>query len=381
MSLAFDRFKHHVKVLIGQRLAAVLTRRYLQHRGPAKRMISGFADNALDIERHVETFSVAQPFAPAASMSEDTDQEYRNLLLSGDAYTTDQAGVLTVRDADVSLPVSMHSIMGFVIQEAMPAPYVLTNPKYYGELLSLRLKRKKQMREGVLLSMPWAHKFYHWMIDFLPRLMLYDRYSHLQDVPIIVPKSAPKFVAESIRLAGYLPKVTFLEDGAYRFGKLHLLSRLAHAEYVCPEAICWLNEKLSTAASSSVFAKRLYISRRDAKIRFVSNEHELLDVLSEFGFEVVTMSGRPLPDQIRMFQTAECIVGPHGAAFSNLAFTTPGTIFIEFFCRGHFCRCFNLISGIRKLRYGFLVGDPTSMGGFSIQPFQLRAALSSLLRS
>src|SRR5262245_62124224 len=104
----------------------------------------------------------------------------------------------------------MHSVMGFVIQEAMPAPYVLTNPKYYGEFLSIRLKRKKQMREGVLLSMPWAHNFYHWMIEFLPRLMLYDRYSHLQDVPIIVPKSAPKFVAESIRLAGYLPKVTFL---------------------------------------------------------------------------------------------------------------------------------------------------------------------------
>ena len=104
------------------------------------------------------------------------------------------------------------------------------------------------MDEGVLLSMPWHHNFYHWMIEMLPRLISYDRCPSLQNVPLIVPKSAPKFVAESLRLTGYLPKTIFLDNGAYRFKTLHMLSKLAPTTEVSPDAVEWLNEKIKVGA-------------------------------------------------------------------------------------------------------------------------------------
>jgi capsular polysaccharide biosynthesis protein len=121
------------------------------------------------------------------------------------------------------------------------------------------------------------------------------------------------------------------------------------------------------------------VSRGDAKIRFVSNESQLADVLSKFGFEPVVMSDYSLPEQIKIFRDADFIIGPHGAALSNLVFSKPGASVIEFFSRGHIAPCFNRISTIRGLKYGFLVGEPTRIGGFSIDPAGLRAILAQAL--
>ena len=244
----------------------------------------------------------------------------------------------------------------------------------------MRFKKRQPMDEGVLLSMPWHHNFYHWMIEMLPRLISYDRCPSLQNVPLIVPKSAPKFVAESLRLTGYLPKTVFLDNGTYRFKTLHMLSKLAPTTEVSPDAVGWLNEKVKVSPSGSVLPKRFYVSRRDAKIRFVSNETQLANTLSEFGFETLTMSKLSLADQIDLFRTAEYIIGPHGAAFTNLAFAKPGATFIEFFSKGHYSPSFNRFSAIRQLKYGFLIGEPTTMGGFAIEPNHLKEILAQALR-
>jgi capsular polysaccharide biosynthesis protein len=148
---------------------------------------------------------------------------------------------------------------------------------------------------------------------------------------------------------------------------------------VSPVAVNWLNKKFQHAPSTLIGSKRIYVSRRDAKIRFVSNESQLGDVLTEFGFETLVMSDLSLADQINVFRTAESVIGPHGAGFANLAFSKPGATIIEFFSRGHYGAYYNRIAGIRQLKYGFLVGEPSRVGGFSIDPNHLRAILSQAL--
>ena len=93
------------------------------------------------------------------------------------------------------------------------------------------------------------------------------------------------------------------------------------------------------------------------------------------------MADQTLSDQIKIFRNARFIIGPHGAAFANLAFSKAGSNFIEFFSKGHYSRSYSRISTIRKLKYGFLVGDPTAMGGLSISPDDLRTLLSQALHS
>jgi len=372
------RLRHQAKLVGGNFLEKLLSEQYSRGRGPVSRLISGFSPEAEAMgigQQIVVASSLLKKSTPEFYVNGEIEAEYLKLLLAGDELTG-SGRIFSAQGVSVSFPTSMHQIGNRILKEAMPAPHLMKNPKYYYGLESMRFRKKQRMDEGVLLSTPWHHNFYHWMIEILPRLISYDRCPNLQSVPLIVPKSAPRFVAESLRLSGYESEVKFLKNGVYKFNTLHFLSTLAPTMEVSSDAVAWLNAKFIRRPSTLVAPRKIYISRRDAKIRFVSNEKKLLDVLSEFGFRIVTMSDFTLAEQIDLFRSAECIIGPHGAAFANLAFTNPGATFIEFFARGHYNPCFNRISAIRSLRYGFLIGDPTQFGGFSIDPDELRAVLA-----
>jgi capsular polysaccharide biosynthesis protein len=77
--------------------------------------------------------------------------------------------------------------------------------------------------------------------------------------------------------------------------------------------------------------KKLYVSRGDVKWRKVENESELLSYLSSEGFECISMDGKTLDEQIRIFSEACCIVAPHGAALTNLLYCNENTKVIEIF--------------------------------------------------
>jgi hypothetical protein len=95
-------------------------------------------------------------------------------------------------------------------------------------------------------------------------------------------------------------------------------------------ALTTLAEKLS-GSHAGVAKRRIYISRNDAKARRVANEEDLAPVLADLGFEVHILKGMPLAEQVRLFQEAEIVTGPHGAGLTNIAWCRPGTKIVEFF--------------------------------------------------
>ena len=75
--------------------------------------------------------------------------------------------------------------------------------------------------------------------------------------------------------------------------------------------------------------KRIYISRSGR--RRILNEPEVIALLQVYGFEIIEDAPRSVPEQIRIYQSAEFIVGPHGASFSNLLWCQPNTHLFEIF--------------------------------------------------
>jgi len=147
----------------------------------------------------------------------DLGRAYLNEIRSAGDPTTGEAGVITAREVDVSFPIGMHRCGGQVFVQALLADYVLANPKYVIDLERLPLRRKRRVvSEAVLLTLPWHHNFYHWMVEILPRLSLCDSLPELQGLPLLVARSSPRFVRESLALTGYLHRALFLDDGAYR---------------------------------------------------------------------------------------------------------------------------------------------------------------------
>ncbi|MBD0345390.1 MAG: glycosyltransferase family 61 protein [Coleofasciculus sp. Co-bin14] len=287
------------------------------------------------------------------------------------------AGIISARDVSVSLPIGMHWWNGRVFDDALLDPVLLTNPKYIIDLEKIPFKKKKRITEPVVfLSMPWHHNLYHWLIEILPRLSLYEQSEDINNLRLVMPSSVPGFIRDSLALAGYLDKVLFLEDGVYHFEQLHLLSRLSPSSMPSPVAIKWLNENLARPKSSK--KRRTYVSRADAKYRFVTNELEVQDLLSEFGFEKVVLSDYTLEEKILIFQESEMVIGSSGAGFSGIAFMEPGSLFLEFFSNGHYADCFYNMANLKNLKYGFLVGKKDGLG-FSIDTTQLRMVVEKVI--
>jgi hypothetical protein len=73
--------------------------------------------------------------------------------------------------------------------------------------------------------------------------------------------------------------------------------------------------------------RRIYV-RRPAG-RSVQNAAEVEGFLARAGFETVEMRGLSHTAQISLFDSADFVIGPHGAELSNLLFCRPGTRVLE----------------------------------------------------
>ena len=64
-------------------------------------------------------------------------------------------------------------------------------------------------------------------------------------------------------------------------------------------------------------------------MRTIDNEEEVKSYLSSMGFEIIRLSDYSFKDQVSIFNSAEIIIGLHGAGFANIVFAQKNTKIIE----------------------------------------------------
>ena len=97
--------------------------------------------------------------------------------------------------------------------------------------------------------------------------------------------------------------------------------------------------------------RRLLIARR-GPTRTIHNLKQVREFLSRYDFETVYLEGMSFADQILLFQSAEFIIGAHGAGLANLVFCEPGTKVIELMPSAELRPFFWLIAEKLDLAYG-----------------------------
>ena len=133
------------------------------------------------------------------------------------------------------------------------------------------------------------------------------------------------------------------------------------------------------AAPAPDAGKRLYISREGAELRKPKNEAQLMKMLSRYGFESYDTAKLPFAEQARLFQSADVVVAPHGAALANLMFCRPHTKVLEFFPANYRDDCFLRLSKAMELEYHYHFGE---RGDFPKLPFRMdEESLETLVRA
>jgi len=105
---------------------------------------------------------------------------------------------------------------------------------------------------------------------------------------------------------------------------------------------------------------KIFISRKTftskGGYRGLVNEDELIDALVKLGFKVVEPELLPFEEQIRVFASADVVIGLAGAGMFNAIFCKPGTSLISIESTANFVLNHANLFASKGLRYGFIYG-------------------------
>jgi len=202
------------------------------------------------------------------------------------------------------------------------------------------------------------HNYYHWMAEGLLCLDVLTR--------ALGPRSGLRIaLPKSVDVAARLDHRESLQ--ALGFGE-HDIVEVAEGLIQVREAI-WVDSDLVQYMPTSHlkdFQRRIaslygnlrgprnrrLLVARSTPTRKIHNLEQVQAFLSRYDFETVYLEGMSTRDQILLFQSAEFIIGPHGAGLANLLFCEPGTKVIELSPIAEFRPFFWMISQKLDLVHG-----------------------------
>ncbi|MEP6566373.1 MAG: glycosyltransferase family 61 protein, partial [Mesorhizobium sp.] len=120
----------------------------------------------------------------------------------------------------------------------------------------------------------------------------------------------------------------------------------------------------SLYAEKRIQKGRRLLVKRLGTARAISNFDEVEAILHPRGFETVWLEGTSIEEQVLMFQSAEFVIGAHGAGLTNLLFCEPGTKVIEFMPTVEMRPFFWLMSEKLALRHGMQFCSSVEGEGF-----------------
>jgi capsular polysaccharide biosynthesis protein/Flp pilus assembly protein TadD len=196
--------------------------------------------------------------------------------------------------------------------------------------------------KGVLLGMSGSGNYYHWLIDFLPRLFTINQFRDTLNPgdtgPYLASDNCPEVIRE---LLGYLgvdeAKMRYVPyDRSIAVEHLFIPALPSFSIPVLAEAIAFLKTLIegpvarwSAGGEFEESGTRVYLDRRSAVERRVLNEDALISRLRENDFTVVSPDPTSIRQQILGLAKARVLVSAHGAGMANMIFAPPGCEIIE----------------------------------------------------
>jgi len=232
---------------------------------------------------------------------------------------------------------------------------------------------------GLVLACTGADTYYHWLIDALPRLAIAAKARGPRWQPDwwIVNTIDKAFVRESLKLFGIpLSRVIPLAQNPHvRFSNLWVPSLPSEGSSGNPPF--WVAEYLRAVVFSQIPrvsspeypTRRLWIDRSRCAARNPAMLGNSRKILREAGFTIVTLEKMPWVKQIRLFQEAEWIAGPHGAGFSGLLFSKRPKI-LDIFESRYVNACYYTLSQLVNGDYHYHI-----IKAGKKQPFEIGADL------
>ena len=216
------------------------------------------------------------------------------------------------------------------------------NPKA-GEIISkFIVKRVKGSVVNLSLS-GLEDNYYHYNIEWLARLYLLKK-SEIKPDYFIVPSNTT-FQQEYLNILGIekikilkLKKGTLIEADNMIVPSLinnweikYCRDQKYHFKKWLPSWTRNIHKSLITLPTVSGVTKKIFLSRKFASCRKITNESELINLASKAGFKCYFMEELTVLEQINLFKDASHIISIHGAGLVNMVHCTQKVRVLELY--------------------------------------------------
>lgn len=182
-----------------------------------------------------------------------------------------------------------------------------------------------------------AHCYYHWMLDLLPKLGVFEKSG-------IKLSSIDHFLVREINDSFHKQTLERLGIDASRVVQTKHDNHLECERLLLVKFDNGINLKMNRFIPNWLkhlyppvypIGKRikLYISRPKGVRRGVANEAQLLPFLRRAGYTIASMEGLSVAEQAQLLARVDVLISPHGGALSNMVFCQPGIKVVELFGR------------------------------------------------
>ena len=196
---------------------------------------------------------------------------------------------------------------------------------------SLELTKIKEEPVGMVHG-PWFNYFF-WVTEYLPKaLRLIESNKNLK---LIYPEGWDNipYVKDSLSFIPNKSLFKIPDSSILSFTELHILDSRQYSNIFIKEDINLVRsvipKNILVGSSLNNAKKRVYITRRNAKRRKVSNEDKLIELLDKYGFETHCFENKSFDYQVKLLSQTEIVVSVHGAALTNMIWMSPGSKVIE----------------------------------------------------
>ena len=202
----------------------------------------------------------------------------------------------------------------------------------------------KRYTKGILLCITASNNYFHFMFGAMTRLALINSISQFDDWPLFIDKKAYN-ISNLRELLGVINKtnrnVVVIDEGELCkvddlliiseslllptnvYGKLRSRDfRMDWDNALLVREACI--DKITTTNNNT--PRRIFVSRKSN--RRIVNMSEIESIFIKYGFEIVYCEEMSFIEQVQLFNNAEFVAGPTGAALTNILFCNPGTKFI-----------------------------------------------------
>jgi capsular polysaccharide biosynthesis protein len=205
----------------------------------------------------------------------------------------------------------------------------------------VRTTKTETLPSGIIINCSNEVNYYHWMIDALAQLQFCEELpAAYADHPILISATSQKMEAVRSMIESIAPRrrMVFLKnlctyvvtDLLYISQPNNMLPHLRHGScyearyaFARPESVLFLREKglhLSRAIDTSNRPRRIILARRGSLRQY--NQEELISMGQSYGFSPIYLEDMPFAEQVAIVANATMIIGPSGAAWTNLLFAS-----------------------------------------------------------